>query len=294
MSNHLIPSIEENDLPGSSTDLVWFLKGFIYPIWSRVYYREASQKRVITALLFLCLFAFVQTSITTIKVAWNMSKFGREIEVSYEEGEMPHIVIENGIATASGSGEFIYEQNRQIVGVATNGQMETIDTRYYSEGFLLTQTDLHILNEDGYQTFPLISLNETFGNPIILDAEHVLGIWNKFSIIIDLVVLVGAFLWHSVIRFFYTAILGLLIWGVISLKNKNFPFGKILITGIYANIPTIYLVFVLNQININFLFLHTIILIIIWSIAIQAVLKPDNFDSSITYPPQASSPPELN
>lgn len=294
MDDHLILSSEEKDLTENPTDLVWFLKGFVNPIWSRVYYREASRKRVITALLFLCLFAFVQTSITTIKVAWNMSKFGREIEVSYEKGDVPLIVIENGIATASGGGEFIYEQNRQIVAIDTNGQMETIDTHFYSEGFLLTQTDLHFLNEDGYQTIPLTSLNEIFGNPILLDAEHVLGLWNKLSVIIDLVVLVGAFLWHSMIRFFYTAILGLIIWGAVSIKNKDIPYGKILIPGIYANIPTIYLVFVLKQINFNFLFLHTIILVIIWSVALRAVIKPDNIEPSTTFPPQASSPPEWN
>jgi len=223
-----------------------------------------------------------------------MSKFGQEIKDSYEKGEVPHIVIENGIATASGKGEFIFEQNRQIVAIVTNGQMETIDTRFYSEGFLLTQTDLHILNEDGYQTIPLTSLNEMLGNPIILDAEHVLELWNKLSVILDLGVLVGAFLWHSVIRFFYTSILGLIVWGVVSIKNKNFSFGKILITGIYANIPTIYLVFVLKQINFNFIFLHTIILVIIWSIAMLAVLKPDSIEPSTIYPPQESTPPESN
>ncbi len=281
MDNSLVPAAEEKTESGVLADLVWILKGFIYPIWSRDFYKEATRKGVLTAFLFLCLFAFVQTSINTISVAWNLSKFGREIQASYEKEEVPTIVIENGIATASGKGQFIYEQGRQIVAIDTVGQMDTIDTRFYSEGLLLTRTELHMVNEDGYQTIPLASLNETFGDPIILDSNKVLSLWSSFTGIASLAVLVGAFLWHSLIRFLYTAMVGLLVWGIVSIKNKGLDFRMILITGIYANIPTIYLVFIFKKIGFHFFTMHTIILTIIWFIVMRAVLKPDEDELQI-------------
>ena len=103
MDNSLVPAAEEKTESGVLADLVWILKGFIYPIWSRDFYKEATRKGVLPAFLFLCLFAFVQTSINTISVAWNLSKFGREIQASYEKEEVPTIVIKNGIASASSS-----------------------------------------------------------------------------------------------------------------------------------------------------------------------------------------------
>jgi hypothetical protein len=251
----------------------WLIKGFIYPIWSRPYYREATVKPMGAALVFLLAFAALQAIVTTSSVALSLSQFGREIEAAYLKGEVPNISIENGIATASGSGQYMIESGRSIIAVDTTGETQEIDTYRFSEGFLLTRTELHLVNEDGYQVLPLIDLNRTFGNPIVLDAESVTGFWSGFSFVINILVLGGGYLFFSLGRFIYLALLGLIVWGAVSINNKGYDFGKILITGIYANVPTTYLMFILRKLGIRFFGLRGVFLFVIWGIAIAYVLK---------------------
>ena len=71
------------------------------------------------------------------------------------------------------------ENGRQIIAVDTTGMTKEIDTVRFSEGFLLTSDEFHLVNEDGYQVIPLSDLNNTFGNPIVLDAASVTGFWGK-------------------------------------------------------------------------------------------------------------------
>jgi len=255
--------------------IVWLLKGFAFPIWSRPYYRKAAKKPMGTALIFLVLFAMLQSGFSTITTAINLNKFGLEIKEAYATGEIPDITIENGRATVSGSGRYIAENNRQIIAVDTTGAMQEINTNQYSEGFLLTRDEFHLVNEDGYRVLPLSDINDTFGNPIILDAGNVIDFWGNFSLIIDVVVLVGGFFFFSLGRFIYLAVLGLIVWGAASINNKGVDFGKILITGIYANVPTTYLMIILRNIGISFFGLRGFILFVIWGIAIAYVLKTE-------------------
>jgi len=108
--------------------LTWLSKGFVFPIWSRPFYREAAGKSMGAALVFLLIFAVLQSTIATISVSINLRQFGREIESAYLDGEIPDITIENGRALASGSGRYIVENNRQIIAVDTTGAMQEINT----------------------------------------------------------------------------------------------------------------------------------------------------------------------
>ena len=278
---------DQNQEASSFLDkIVWLLKGFVFPIWSRPYYRKAAGKSMGAALIFLLAFAFFQSIFSAFSVALNLSQFGREIESAYLNGDIPDITIENGWATASGSGQYMVENGRQIIAVDTTGETREIDTLRFSEGFLLTSDELHLVNEDGYQVLPLSDLNRTFGNPIVLDAASVTGFWGKIALIIAVIVLVGGLLFFSLGRFVYLALLGLLVWGAVSISHKGFDFGKILITGIYANVPTTYLMFILRKVGFTFFGLRGLILFVIWGIAIAYVLKQD----TLGLPPNGSTP----
>lgn len=257
--------------------IIWMLKGFVFPIWSRPYYREAAGKSMGAALVFLLVFAFFQSVFSTISVAINLNQFGREIESAYLNGEIPDITIENGRATSSGSGQYMVENGRQIIAVDTTGVTREIDTARFSDGFLLTSDELHLVNEDGYQVLSLSDLNKTFGNPIVLDGASVTGFWGKISLIIAVIVLGGGLLFFSLGRFVYLALLGLLVWGAVSISHKGFDFGKILITGIYANVPTTYLMFILRKVGFTFFGLRGILLFVIWGFAIAYVLKSEKY-----------------
>ena len=266
---------EDQGKTSFSEKLVWLFKGFLFPIWNRPYYREAADKPMGAALVFLLVFAVLQSLVSTVSVAFNLSQFGREIEAAYLSGEIPDITIQNGIATVSGTGKYIVESNRQLIAVDTTGSIREIDTNLYSEGLLLTRNEIHIVNEDGYQVLPLSDINTTFGNPITMNADSMTGLWSKIAMIINIIVLGGGYLFFSLGRFIYLALLGLIVWAVVLINNKGFDFGKVLITGIYANVPTTYLMFILRKLEISFFGLRGVILFIIWGIAIAYILKGD-------------------
>lgn len=258
---------------GFSDKLIWLLKGFVYPLWNRPYYKEAASRGMGMALVFLLLFAFLQTIITTTTVATSLSGFSTEIEEAYSSGEIPDIRITNGVASTSGSGKYLIENNRQLVGIDTTGSTVGIDTSQYSEGVLLTRTDIHLVNEDGYQVFPLAELNQTFGDPIVLDAASVTRLWSRIAVFINLSVFFGGYLFYSVGRFIYLVLLGLIVWAATSLSKKGVDFAPILITGIFANVPATYLMFILRKVGFNFFGLRALILFAIWGIAVAYVLK---------------------
>jgi len=158
--------------------------------------------------------------------------------------------------------------------------MKEIDTQSYSQGFLLTRTELHIVSEDGYQVFPLIDLHESFGNPIVIDKDQALSLWKTVSAWITILALVGIFIWNSLVRFTYITLIGLIIWGIVSIKKKGVGFSPILIVGIYANVPVIYLISILKLVNFRFFTLYTMLLVAIWVIIVWVVLKDNEVDET--------------
>jgi len=104
------------------------------------------------------------------------------------------------------------------------------------------------------------------------------NLWSTISRIINILVLGGGGLFFSLGRFIYLVLLGLIVWGAASITDKGVDFSKILITGIYANVPTTYLMFILRRIGISFFGLRGVILFVIWGIAIAYVLKMDKVD----------------
>ena len=265
-------STSDDKQDGFVTELIWILKGFLYPCWSGSFYQATARRRIILAFVFFLLFAFLLTSISTIRIALSLSEFESEIEVAFDRGEFPTITIRDGIALVDGPQPFvIVDEGRSFFAIDTSGKYQEIDLSRYSEGFLLTRTSLHVLDDREYQQVPLDELNEVFGNPIVLDESQVLQIWDTVALFINWIVFLGLSLWNSLIRFAHIALTGLAIWGIVSIKRSGTSFGPILITGIYANVPAIYGHFLLAQIGFAFLGLYSILLILIWAIALRAV-----------------------
>jgi hypothetical protein len=258
--------------------ILWIIKGFFYPCWSGNFYRQAIKKKAVIAVLFLFLFAFAQSTITTIRVVQAMNLVGNEIKLAYESGEIPSIIIEDGVAQVDPNEPYISSDNRQFIGIDTTGRIQRINTRVYSVGFLLTETEIHFVNEDGYRIIPLADLHTTFGNPIVLDQSQVVNIWSTAALVIDLLAFIGLFFWNSLVRLALIALLGWVAWGIVSAKEKRVNFSPILITGIYATVPTTYLHLVLNRIGLSFCGFNVILQIIIWAIAFSRATSPENVD----------------
>lgn len=269
-------SFEKNESKkGFLPNLIWLLKGFVYPCWSREYYRFSIKKRFLHAALFFLVFMFAFSSITTVKFASSLRTIGKEINGAYERGEFPNIYIENGIARTDGKERFIFTNNRTVIEIDTSGQTQSIDTNLYSEGILLTRDEVHFVSDEGYREFPLTELNDAFGNPIILDKTNVLNFWNQVKIIIILFVLFGGYIFNLLIRFLAIVLLGLLVWGIISIKITGIGFNPILITGIYANVPASYFFLLSKFIGLSFCGLRPLLLIAIWLLVALMVFEKD-------------------
>lgn len=270
----------EDDNEESGKVLSWLIftaKGFVFPCGSASFYKTAARKKLISAVVFFALFSIVITSVSILQVIGTINGIGDEIQDAYELGEIPTIVIEDGIAQVDGQQPLVFEDNRSIFAIDTTGKMNEIDTRSFSEGFLLTQTELHILSDDGYQVIPLVELNEAFGDPIVIDKTQTLTLWKTVSVWIIILAFLGILIWNSLIRFVYIVMLGLGIWGIVSIMKKGVGFSPILIIGVYANVPVIYLWSTLKLVNISFFSLYSILLIAIWGLALWVVLR--NTDS---------------
>ncbi len=74
-------------------------------------------------------------------------------------------------------------------------------------------------------------------------------------------------------RFAYIMLIGLPVWGIVSLNKKDVSFSLILSTGIFATVPVIYLKFLLDLANVSFFSLYTILFLIAWGLALRAVFK---------------------
>ena len=255
--------------------IVWLLKGFIFPAFNMDYYRTATRKRVITAVLFLFLFAGVQTIFITAEVSSSMRNLREEMITAFDSGEFPNITIKDGIAQVDGEQPFIVTNNRQIIAIDTTGVITEIDTTTYSEGALLTKTDIHLVNEDGYQIFPLYELNSSIQNPIIIDKENSLELFSIFSRVLVIASAIGVYIWFFVVRFVYIAMLGILIWGIVSGSRKGIGYDFFLITGIYVNVPAVYLKYLLNLPGLRFFGMFTLIFLVIWIIVIRQLLWVD-------------------
>jgi hypothetical protein len=276
MIQSTVSESKEND--GFISWVIFTIKAFIFPCFSPSFFETASKRNLIGAIAFFFLFAFVITFVPTLQVIIAMRGVGSEIQGAYERGEFPAITIEDGIAKVDGSQPFVFESDRTLVAIDTTGKVNEIDTRSYSKGILLTRTEIHLVNEDGYQVLPLSDLHTEFGNPIVLDKTQVLDLWRTVSIWITILVFIGILIWNSIVRLAYIALIGLVTWGIVSLMKKGVGFSPVLITGILANVPVMYLKFLLSLVNISFFTLYTILLIIVWALALWTVLKTKNAD----------------
>ena len=272
------PQISENsDNPGCLSEAGWLLGGAALPMASLTFYRKAAQKSVGSALLFFFIFTIVIAIATSIGVGLTLFSAMDNIEEAYASGSIPEITISGGVAQVDAGQPFVLfdEYNNQgqrlLVMTDTSGKVTSIDRSVYVQGFLLTKTELHILNRGDYQRVNLRDLNASFEkDPILINAETVKQAWSAFSVLIVIIVFIGLVIWHSIIRLMIVATLALVVWGIVSLFRNNTNYGSIIITGLYALIPAIYISRLFSRASLTFPGLQTFFLFVFWVIGLLA------------------------
>jgi Protein of unknown function (DUF1189) len=272
--------------PAFLTELGWFASGAILPMGSLLFYRKISQRSVGLAILFFFTFTIILTILTTITVGTSLATIAGEIHKEYQQGKIPVITIQNGIAKVDGPQPFILADEHSssgtiLIAVDTTGQISSIDRSRYSQGLLMTQTDLQILNTNGrYQTTPLSQINTLFRqDPLLINEQTVSNAWIKFEAILVIVVFIALVLWNSFVRLMFIAMIALILWAIVSVFRPKIGFGPFIICGLYAIVPAIYISHLLDRIHASFISLQTILLIFFWLIALIASLSQHKFFS---------------
>jgi len=270
------PDLQPIEREGCLNTFQWLFAGLVLPCISGGYYRRGIQRGSFPAALLIIILGLFTAGLGTLGFIQGMLTITEEIRGAFLTGKIPEIVIQGGIARVNAPQPLVLlNQDGMIAAVDTTGAVSYIDQRYYSRGVLLTRTELHLLGNSGeYQRLPLSELHTVFSaNPILLNAQTVLNAWNQVSAILSLVLLVGMGLVNTLVRLAYVALLGLLVWGAVSLLLAKTNFGLIYTVGLYASVPAMYLNYLLGLVRVNFLFLHTLLLLVIWSVALVLVFK---------------------
>lgn len=252
--------------PGCLIGFKWFLSGFILPCFSLDFYKKAVRKRLIIAVGFYILFGFALTLLSTIIIGRELRSVDQLIQLAYLRGDIPEIVIENGIASVDAPQPVILiDEEGTLFAIDTTGEIEDIDPTRYYQGMLLTKETLKLLNKGEYQDIQLSELHDIFEqNPIYIDANAVTNLWQRVASILLSLSFVGLFIWNVILRLMFLTFLAIIVWGIASMFRFKTDYGPVLILGIFALVPATYLNYLLGIIGIRFFFLKTLLLLIIW------------------------------
>jgi len=280
------PVAERTPSSGFLSGLGWFFSGAVLPMGSLSFYRAASKRPVGLAILFFFVFTIFITFLTTINAGVAMTGAVGQIRQAYQQGKIPDIAIRNGIAQVDGPQPFIFLNERTSSGALfiaadTTGQLSSIDESRYTQGVLLTRTELHVLNpSQGYQRLPLSEINALFEtDPIVINEQSVSNAWVAFSAISTVLIFIGLVLWNSVVRLMIIVMLALIFWGIGSLFRPKVGFGPFIITGLYAIVPAVYISHLFARSQASFFGLQTILLILFWAVALVGALAEGKFFS---------------
>jgi hypothetical protein len=259
-------SMDENQSSGCSGELIWFGRGFFQPLYRLDFYRRVIRRRVLPAVVFFVVFGVLLALLSTFNVMWEMRTVNRGIQEAFDKDIFPEIVIENGVASVDARQPYVIsDYEGGIFVLDTTGEYKSIDRSRYSQGFLLTRYEAHLLSEGDYRVVALSDLHELLGtNPIVIDQDRAVRLWQGFSNLIGIVVLAGLGFWNVVVWFMFMCFLAVIMWGVASVMQRRTEFGEMLILGLYAYVPATYVQILLWLITIRFFALKTLLLLLIW------------------------------
>jgi hypothetical protein len=264
---------------GCLSEVGWFFGAAILPLGSFTFYRKATQKSVGNAMAFFFVFTSVVACLITAGTTIALYSVSSEIRSAYERGDVPKVTITNGVAEADGTQPFVLLEGTAdngknlLIAIDTSGVITEIEQPRYDQGFLLTRTELHFLSDGKYRIAPLSEVNAFFEkDPLYVNADTVTQAWGTFSIIFAVVALIGLWLWHFVLRLMIIAIYALVLWGIVALMRPGTGFAPILISGLYAIVPALYVAHLFTRSGFTFPGVQSFFLFIFWVIGLTASL----------------------
>ncbi len=266
----------EPDAPGG---VELFFASFVMPFASLSFYRRAARAGVGRAMLFFVVFMGIVAALSTAGVARGLFNVTNDIRLAFDQGRVPEITISGGLASVRGPQPvYILNQGNVLLAVDTTGQLTAIDPRQYESGFLLTRSELVVLNRGQTQRLSLTQLNDLFQqDPLIINAESTARLWQNFSAWFSVAALIGLAFWDILVRLLYLAALAGVVFGVVSLFRRM-PYAGALTVGVYAFVPALISHYLLGRLGIQFFLLQTLLLLVFWAVGVYAVLVNKGWD----------------
>lgn len=265
----------QNPVDEELSFLTYLLRGFIFPCASLNFYKAAIKKKVFWAIIFFIIFGLIFSTVQTLTGLYFLDDMGTYIIEEYQNGDFPDIVIHNGVAEVFAEQPVWYDDGNRYIGADTTGQFTVADLLNYGEGILLTKDTMYQWDDGQLKEISLRDVNSVFGDPLYFDEEHVSDFWQSFSRIMGFVMFFALWFWHAGIRLLYILVVALVLWGIISLSKKDVGFGMVLITGIFANVPVMYIKTILSWMDVSFFLLYTLLLLTVWGIVLVKLLKKE-------------------
>lgn len=261
---------------GCLHELKWLGAGLVLSCCSLTFYRLAARRKAWWAILFLFTFVSVGLALYTVGMVVTLMSAGSYVAKAFDDGKVPKITIEDGLATVDARQPFVVEPaDGTIIILDTTGTYTSLDRSKYEQGMLLTEDTVYVLNKGGrYQAMPLEQLQTLLNqNPMIIDREWAIQAWTWLSIFVSGLMFVMMVLWNIVLRAFYLGFGGLLIWGIVALFRPTTGFTPILSAGIYTSVPALYLARVMESFGLGFLGLQYLLHVPLWGLALAVVLS---------------------
>lgn len=267
--------VEVNDL-----DLLngfdWFFKGLVLHLGSKDFYRAAVKKSVGSAVLSFIVLMLITTIGSMIVFLVGVETVRGSITEEYAAGNLHVITIRNGVASTEGPRVHNYiDEDKLLVRLDIDGELEEIDRRNYSQSLLMTETEMHVLNNRGeYEVFDLSDLNTIFErDPLIIDEDSLKDAVTYVAGFGSIIYLIVVLLFNTFARFLYMVMWALLVWGVVAIMKKEIELREILIVGIYSYLASMIFDYLIAELSWVFAPLHTILMLIIWGVVLRANLK---------------------
>lgn len=243
--------LEETDLV---TELGWLGAGAVLPLTSISFYDRAVRRPPLMALIFFLAFGLVVGMLTAVGVTRDLGSLEGEVRQALIESEFPTITIADGIASANVPQPYtILDQDDTVLMIDTTGEVTSLNASRYDQGILLTQTELHILNQGGdYQITDLDDLNLLFGqDPLIINADTLSEFAGGFASVFSVIAFIVLLLWHVLVRLALVSFMALIIWALASTYWKGVKYSQVWIVGAYASIAALYLTYLLSRLSIS-------------------------------------------
>jgi len=262
-----------NDEQPQSSALFLLLKGFVFTCFSPVYYREVMKRSFGFAVLFLALFALLPAALLIVTISVELRTLA-SIPVFFENNNLHSVTVADGVATVEGRQPIYRSEEGTFIGIDTTGYITSIDTDRFSQGFLLTKTELHIVNEGDYEVMPLSDIPATAEDPFVIDRAIIRAFWILTSSVMLLVTFVMAYMWHFGFRLGYLAALGFIVWSASTIWVKDSSYEKVLLAGIFASVPALYLTRLVHLAGAVCAAIDISIMLMVWGAALYLALRP--------------------